>query len=372
MIKNFIVLSCLPLIFALPVNFTSGCDSYDEFLTCYQPESEKHLFNGDVRMTEAQWIAEIKNIESILGNGKAGRGVLNTVTRWPNNLIPYDIFPNTFSASQIVTINDALRRIEEVSCFTFVPRTNHLNYIMVTGEYTGCWSYVGMIGGMQTLNLQVNGCVSKGIAMHEFLHAIGYHHMQTARTRNDFVKIHYENITPGKESNFNIQAASTGPIVGEWGIPYDYHSVMHYGAYAFSKNGLATIEVLEPGIAIGQRSDLSHDDILELNVDFCGHQPPITTTAQPSTTTHPSTTVPPTITTTPVPTTSTTVPPSPGTCPVPNCSNLPDNTRYPHANKNKYWTCSHGYAYEQVCPANLVWDVSGGTCNYSGAAACAA
>jgi hypothetical protein len=41
------------------------------------------------------------------------------------------------------------------------------------------------------------------------------------------------------ESNFNKYNAST---VTSFGVPYDYGSVMHYGEYAFSKNGNKTIE----------------------------------------------------------------------------------------------------------------------------------
>ena len=41
----------------------------------------------------------------------------------------------------------------------------------------GCYSYVGMIGGVQDLSLEKtnsNGhCIYNGIIMHEFLHALG-------------------------------------------------------------------------------------------------------------------------------------------------------------------------------------------------------
>ena len=45
------------------------------------------------------------------------------------------------------------------------------------------------------------------------------------------------------------------------GTPYDYTSVMHYQAAAFSANGSATIVPLQPNVKIGQRYKLSPTDI---------------------------------------------------------------------------------------------------------------
>lgn len=52
------------------------------------------------------------------------------------------------------------------------------------------------------------------------------------------------------------------------GTEYDYCSVMHYGQYANSKNGLATVTPLKDLKAshIGQRVDFSDGDLLELNM----------------------------------------------------------------------------------------------------------
>ena len=51
----------------------------------------------------------------------------------------------------------------------------------------------------------------------------------------------------GMENNFNVLPASQ---ITSFGVPYDYGSVMHYSATAFSKNGLNTIEpkVRQPSI----------------------------------------------------------------------------------------------------------------------------
>lgn len=69
---------------------------------------------------------------------------------------------------------------------------------MFKGESSGCWSSVGRTGGPQTINLQLNGCLSKkGTALHEIAHALGIFHEQNRYDRDNFVKIRLENIQTG-------------------------------------------------------------------------------------------------------------------------------------------------------------------------------
>ncbi|GBP12081.1 Zinc metalloproteinase nas-13 [Eumeta japonica] len=182
----------------------------------------------------------------------------------------------------------------------------------------GCYSNVGYNPGAssddgevhQSLNL-AKGCFRHGTVVHEMLHTLGFYHMQSTYDRDDYVKINWENIIPVKlktEKNVHsahggyakvfyfIEASGLGyapsseaPIDGythvsgtehnfakynndtvtDFGVPYDYGSVMHYGDKAFSKNGNKTIEALQENVTIGQRDDLSESDILKLNRMYC-------------------------------------------------------------------------------------------------------
>lgn len=98
--------------------------------------------------------------------------------------------------------------------------------------------------------------------MHEFIHALGFYHMQSTYNRDDYVEIKYENITPGKENNFNKY---NGDTVSDFDIEYDYGSVMHYSSMGFSKNGEPTIVPKDSDAEIGQRIGLSRRDIEKLN-----------------------------------------------------------------------------------------------------------
>lgn len=68
--------------------------------------------------------------------------------------------------------------------------------------------------------------------------ALGFYHMQSAYDRDEYVTIHWDNLSPGKEHNFNKY---TDFEITHFNTTYDYYSVMHYGPYGFSKNGNATI-----------------------------------------------------------------------------------------------------------------------------------
>ena len=72
------------------------------------------------------------------------------------------------------------------------------------------------------------------------------------------------------ESNFDKTSTS---FVTTQGVAYDYGSVMHYGAYDFSRNGQPTIVPQDSNIplsGLGQRKGFSPSDITHVNVLYCG------------------------------------------------------------------------------------------------------
>lgn len=62
--------------------------------------------------------------------------------------------------------------------------------------------------------------------------------MQSSSDRDNYVQVQWGNIIDGTESNFDVYSPSD---VTRFSTPYDYQSIMHYSAFAFSKNGLPTI-----------------------------------------------------------------------------------------------------------------------------------
>lgn len=65
----------------------------------------------------------------------------------------------------------------------------------------------------------------------------------------------------GKKFNFQKYSHGQADTLGE---RYDYGSIMHYPAYAFSSNYKPTIVKKKAGPAIGQRKQLSVTDIRQV------------------------------------------------------------------------------------------------------------
>jgi hypothetical protein len=107
------------------------------------------------------------------------------------------------------------------------------------------------------------GCDSKGIAIHEMMHALGFFHEQSRRDRDNYVQINWSYIPRGLWYNFKKYQPGEADTLGE---PYDKQSIMHYGNYAFTtRRGQKTIvSKTNSQEVLGQRRGLSEIDVKQL------------------------------------------------------------------------------------------------------------
>lgn len=166
-----------------------------------------------------------------------------------------------------------MKGISQYTCVRFVARTAENDYLDFQHTLTGCNSWVGRVGGGQRVSIMTdNGsggtCLRKGIIQHEILHALGFDHMQSSFDRDQFVKINFANVKviDGQNMSYNFDLEQNQRN----NTPYDWKSLMHYGAYDFSiEPGVKpVIEPLDPSIplsALGQRVGLTTGDYLRLS-----------------------------------------------------------------------------------------------------------
>lgn len=168
-------------------------------------------------------------------------------------------------------IIEAIDRIQAKTCIKFEPRGSQKDYISIQNSDTGCYSSIGKTGGKQVVNLQSPGCfkTKAGTAIHELLHVLGLYHEQNWSDRDEHVRINYENMFKEYEENFEKMPATK---ISSFGTKYNVASILHYSPYAFSKNSKKTIEVLRNSpmnSKMGQRDDLTDDDVKKVNAMYC-------------------------------------------------------------------------------------------------------
>ena len=167
---------------------------------------------------------------------------------WPNSVIPY-VIDRTVSADTRDAIQWAIAHLNTTE-LQIRPRGTEVDYVLFRDVDRGCASYLGHIGGQQEIEV-ASGC-GRGSMAHEILHAAGFYHEQSRGDRDQWVSIQWDDIDPNHRSNFERRDAR-GQDIGA----YDYASLMHYSARAFSLTGRPTIVPRDPTTNIGQREGLS-------------------------------------------------------------------------------------------------------------------
>ena len=171
---------------------------------------------------------------------------------WPGLVVPFEI-SSALSDDLKTRIQSAIDHWNANTVFRLRPRDDQDDFVrFVSG--TGCSSPVGRQRGQQNINLSDN--CGRGTIIHEIGHAIGLFHEQTRNDRDDFVVVRLDNVTEGKEHNFN-KFGSRGRERG----PFDFNSIMLYGSFAFSSNGEPTMTQLDGATFGAQRNGLSTGDI---------------------------------------------------------------------------------------------------------------
>jgi hypothetical protein len=147
---------------------------------------------------------------------------------WPGGIIPYDISKLT-EAQQGIVRRAMQRWMDTGAQITFLPRTTETEYVNFTGR-TNAGNNTSQVGFQKGVRTDINITAfwwrqEEWMPAHELGHVLGFFHEHERWDRDAYVTIHYENIKPGRASDYDW-IPRTNWIVS--GTAYDYRSIMHY------------------------------------------------------------------------------------------------------------------------------------------------
>ncbi|EGT40770.1 hypothetical protein CAEBREN_07523 [Caenorhabditis brenneri] len=214
-----------------------------------------NFFEGDIVLTDEQWALirqEIRKQSSSLGNESFS--TLPEERTLISNLAQRWTLPIRFFINSDVNATAVLAGIAKWEKETCIP----------------CSSYVGKVGtSFQEISI-VNQyyCLALGGVCHEIGHALGFFHEHNRYDRDEYIRLQTQNIKPSSESQFKKEPAS---LMNDYGLGYDYGSIMHYSADQGSANNKPTLITRDPNYqtTVGQRVDLSFADVKKVNLAYC-------------------------------------------------------------------------------------------------------
>ena len=219
---------------------------------------------------------------------------------WRNDVY-YGIAGVRFTKAEKQVIHTAFKWWEDRTCITFkyMDRNGraHLKYLgdtylLATKERywsnnrikfieTKCASPLGLRDKGEDFQRIFLGqtCLSSsyGIAAHEIGHALGLTHEHQRLDRDQYVTIKLEN--SWEEIHFDFQWAivtkyQQNETLNDYGLQYDFGSVMQYSSVSWSKDLCSPLYTVEPHDlrmtkTMGQGSELSFNDVRSINAAYC-------------------------------------------------------------------------------------------------------
>jgi hypothetical protein len=251
----------------------------------YQVSNGRQVVEGDI-------VLDPEALAKALGPAQSTNGAINpdgfglsyTAQLWPIeggvHVVPYVRSdannPNQTLSNAISDFNTAFAGVIQ-----FMPHNGETDYVSITVDSSFFpgegQSNVG-ISSVQPNVLECSDVCTEATWLHEMGHTVGLMHEHQRPDRDTYITLNLANADlPNVPGNFTLFAFDDQTI----GL-YDYASVMHYGAFTFSKAGLPVLESVPAGIPLGNATGYSLGDIDQIERLYGAVPSLVTVTTNPS------------------------------------------------------------------------------------------
>ncbi|CAJ0607622.1 unnamed protein product [Cylicocyclus nassatus] len=185
------------------------------------------LYQSDIILSteQARRIAESDTVSEAIRRKRQG---INTTTYdqlWPNGKVPYS-FSSEIDPRMRSIFFKAAMLWQKDSCVTFYQDPENEDRVeVVLGD--GCQSYVARLPNKVQQIFLGAPCRYIGTAAHEIGHTLGMWHAHARHDRDEYLVINLENIPEANHQQFRKETTRTND---NYGVPFDYGSVMNYAA----------------------------------------------------------------------------------------------------------------------------------------------
>ncbi|KAJ1356427.1 Astacin (Peptidase M12A) [Parelaphostrongylus tenuis] len=188
------------------------------------------VLEGDIILTKEQADA-IRFNERHGETKRMKRQVHRNVTRmWPNATVYYSFAENATDTTKRIFVKSA-KEWSKDTCVTFKENNTAADKVVIY-NWLGCGTYIGKIGGNQSLYLGQN-CDTIHRTAHELGHTLGLFHTQSRPDRDEHITIIWKNIREYLWPEFGRYGNKT---INTYNLTYDYGSIMHYSAKSASNS----------------------------------------------------------------------------------------------------------------------------------------